>query len=56
VRYEVREDIKKTWKIIDTVSSLPAATNGRDLVQLARKDAIDLMRDLNECEERGRGR
>ena len=53
-RYEVREDVGETWQIVDTASGLPAATDGRDFVQLARRDAEELAKELNECEEGGR--
>lgn len=53
-RYEVREDVDETWQIVDTASGLPAATDGRDLVQLARIDADELAKELNECEDGGR--
>ncbi|TAU52489.1 hypothetical protein ELI15_17285 [Rhizobium ruizarguesonis] len=52
-RYEVREDAEETWQIVDTANGLPAATNGRDLVQLVHKDAIELAKELNDCEQGG---
>lgn len=53
-RYQVRTDVDETWQIVDTLSGLPAATDGRDLVQLTRMDADEVAKELNECEEAGR--
>ena len=53
-RYEIREDVEETWRVIDTMSGLPAATNARDLVQLGRRVAVDRAWDLNKSEDQGR--
>jgi hypothetical protein len=52
-RYVVSEDHAGTWKIVDTTTGLPAATNGRDFVQLSKVDAKDLADELNECDAQG---
>jgi hypothetical protein len=53
-RYEVHPDSTCTWQIVDCLTGLPAASNGRDLVQLSKTDAKDIADELNSCEEEGR--
>ncbi|WP_028746564.1 hypothetical protein [Rhizobium mesoamericanum] len=53
-RYEVRQGRRGGWTIIDTLTSLPAATNGRDFVGLSKKDAEDIARELNLSVAQGR--
>ncbi|MGZ2385096.1 hypothetical protein ACVIDN_006520 [Rhizobium brockwellii] len=38
---------------MDTLTGLPAATNGKDLVQLRKRDADEIAEELNSCERRG---
>lgn len=52
-RYVVSEDYTGGWKIIDTTTGLPAATNSRDFVQLNKVDAKELADELNECDAQG---
>ncbi|KQV83821.1 hypothetical protein [Rhizobium sp. Root1220] len=52
-RYEVRQQPGGRWAVIDTLTSLPAATDGRDLVGLDRQDAEDIARELNSSEADG---
>jgi hypothetical protein len=43
------------WSIIDLFTSLPAATNGKDLAGLEREDAEDIARELNRSLIEGKG-
>ncbi|WP_245306932.1 MULTISPECIES: hypothetical protein [unclassified Rhizobium] len=40
--------------IIDTLTSLPAASDGRDFVGLSKRDAEDIARELNLSVAQGR--
>ena len=42
-----------SWSVIDTLSGLPAASNGRDFVGLRKSDAKDIADELNRCESEG---
>lgn len=53
-RYQVTGDGSAKWQVLDSITGLPAATNGRDLVQLDKRDAEDLADELNDCEGKGR--
>ena len=53
-RYQVAVDAGDTWQVIDTMTNLSAASNGREFVQLGKKDAQDLADELNACEAEGR--
>jgi hypothetical protein len=53
-RYEVAADVDDTWQVIDTMTHLPAASNGREFVRLGKQDAEDLADELNTCEAEGR--
>ncbi|MBW9117573.1 hypothetical protein JNB88_28530 [Rhizobium cauense] len=53
-RYEVHQEPRGGWMIVDTLTSLPAATDGRDLIGLAREDAEDIAHELNLGEAQGR--
>ncbi|OLP53719.1 hypothetical protein BJF92_06145 [Rhizobium rhizosphaerae] len=46
-RYEYREQGDGDWAVIDRLTGLPAATNGRDLSGLALEDARDIADVLN---------
>jgi hypothetical protein len=46
-RYAIRAQTDGMWSIIDLFTSLPAATNGKDLAGLEREDAEDIARELN---------
>jgi hypothetical protein len=51
-RYRVEPD-GGSWTVMDTLTGLPAATNGKDLVQLRKRDADEIAEELNGCERRG---
>ncbi len=53
-RYEIRPDLRGGWTIVDTMTSLPAATDGRDFVGLSKRDAEDIARELNLSAAQGR--
>jgi len=53
-RYEIRQELRGRWTIIDTLTSLPAATDGRDFVGLSKRDAEDIARELNLSVAQGR--
>ena len=53
VRYEATPDGDGTWRVLDLLTGLPSASNGRDFVELARKDAEDIAQELNTCERAG---
>lgn len=46
-RYEVRQERNGLWAVIDEVTGLPAASDGRDLTGLDREDARDIADVLN---------
>ncbi len=52
LRYEAQQS-DGTWQIIDRMTDLPAASNGRDLVKLRRDDALEIADELNRCEAEG---
>jgi hypothetical protein len=43
------------WSVIDSLSGVPASSNGRDFVGLRKSDAKDLAEELNRCETEGFG-
>lgn len=49
-RYAVSKDHAGALKIVDTTTGLPAASNGRDFVQLSKVDAKELADGLNACD------
>jgi len=53
-RYQVTVDAGDTWQVIDTMTNLPAASNGREFVRLGKKDAQYLADELNACGAEGR--
>ncbi|MDP9812091.1 hypothetical protein J2W42_004961 [Rhizobium tibeticum] len=53
-RYEIRQEPRGGWTIVDTLTSLPAATDGRDFVGLTKRDAEDIARELNLSAAQGR--
>jgi hypothetical protein len=53
-RYEVVSD-SRMWSVIDSLSGVPASSNGRDFVGLRKSDAKDLAEELNRCETEGFG-
>jgi hypothetical protein len=53
VRYQALQDVDGSWQVIDTVTGLPAASNGRDLVKLLKRDAKELAEELESCERQG---
>jgi hypothetical protein len=53
-RYELRQERNGTWTVIDVITRLPAASDGRDLTGLDRDDARDIMEALNRDHLAGR--
>lgn len=59
-RNHVREDRYQAipgedgWTVMDRLSGLPAASNGRDFIKLRRTDARDISNELNNCEREGK--
>ncbi|OLP62147.1 hypothetical protein BJF93_01500 [Xaviernesmea oryzae] len=54
-RYEARQAEDGKWMVMDRLTRLPAATDGRDLVGLSAEDARDIADVLNRStDERGR--
>jgi hypothetical protein len=53
VRYEATPDADGAWRVVDLLTGMPAASNGRDFVRLARRDAEDIAQELNACERDG---
>ncbi|MCV9998417.1 hypothetical protein OE766_09170 [Pararhizobium sp. YC-54] len=53
-RYDLRQEKNGTWTVIDIVTRLPAATDGRDLTGLDQDDAKDIMEALNRDHLAGR--
>lgn len=54
-RYGVRQERNGVWTVIDEVTGLPAASDGRDLTGLAQDDARDIADVLNR-DDRSRRR
>lgn len=54
LRYEIRREASGRWTVVDSMTSLPAATDGRDLVGLSREDARDIADELNRSVAQGR--
>lgn len=46
-RYEIRQERDGFWTVVDTLTGLPAASDGRDLTKLDRDDARDIASALN---------
>lgn len=53
-RYEIRREGPDRWTVVDTLTSLPAATDGREFVGLAKEDARDIADELNRSVAKGR--
>ncbi len=53
-RYEARRETPHRWMIVDTLTSLPAASNGRDFTGLSMQDALDITDELNRSIALGR--
>lgn len=47
-RYAVRQERSGRWTILDVITRLPAASDGRDLTGLDEDDARDIMDVLNK--------
>lgn len=47
LRYEIRREIDGSWTVLDNITGLPAASDGRDLTGLERADAQDIADVLN---------
>jgi hypothetical protein len=55
MRYGVRQERNGAWTVVDEVTGLPAASDGRDLTGLSLEDARDIADALNrELRRRGR--
>ncbi|MDM9627475.1 hypothetical protein QTL95_16345 [Rhizobium sp. S152] len=46
-RYVVWQEPRGTWTVMDSLTSLPAATDGKDLSGLSKIDAEDIAQELN---------
>ena len=46
-RYGLRQERNGSWTIVDLITRVPAASDGRDLTGLDRQDAQDIMDVLN---------
>lgn len=54
-RYGVRQERTGVWTVIDEMTGLPAASDGRDLTGLSLEDARDIADVLNrDLRHRGR--
>ena len=53
-RYEIRPETNGRWTVVDTLTLLPAATDGRDFIGLAKEDARDIADELNRSYREGR--
>jgi hypothetical protein len=51
-RYQALEFDGK-WQVIDRMTDLPAASAGRDFVELCKDDALEIAAELNRCEAEG---
>lgn len=47
-RYEIRQESNGCWTVLDVLTGLPAASDGRDLTGLGKDDARDIAYALNE--------
>ena len=54
LRYEIRREPSGRWTVVDSMTALPAAIDGRDLVGLSREDARDIAEELNRSIAQGR--
>lgn len=53
-RYDLRQEKDGTWTVLDVITRLPAASDGRDLTGLDRNDARDIADTLNRDDRAGR--
>jgi phage gpG-like protein len=53
-RYEIRPEATGRWTVVDMLTLLPAATDGRDFIGLAKEDARDIADELNRSFAEGR--
>jgi hypothetical protein len=53
MRYQAQQADHGLWAVMDMSTGLPASSNGRDLVELARRDAEELAEELESCERNG---
>ncbi|MBO9196205.1 hypothetical protein J5277_19045 [Rhizobium sp. 16-449-1b] len=54
LRYEIRREPSGRWTVVDSMTALPAASDGRDLIGLSREDARDIADELNRSIAQGR--
>lgn len=54
-RYEIRREPNGCWTVVDALTNLPAATDGKDLTGLEQDDARDIAHALNLDASRRRG-
>lgn len=55
MRYGVRQERGGFWTVVDEMTGLPAASDGRDLTGLEKQDARDIADALNRDERSQRG-
>lgn len=53
-RYVVEEHADGKWGVYDTYTGLAAASNGKDMVSLSKRDAVEFANELNAAEKAGR--
>ena len=51
-RYKISPG-EEGWTVMDMLSGLPAASNGRDFIKLRKADAREISDELNNCEKEG---
>ncbi|KQS64430.1 hypothetical protein ASG39_10685 [Rhizobium sp. Leaf371] len=54
-RYGVRQERSGVWTVVDEMTGLPAASDGRDLTGLEKQDARDIAEVLNRDDRLRRG-
>ena len=53
-RYIIRQEPRGTWMVMDSMTALPAATDGKDISGLSKVDAEDIAQELNRSIAGGR--
>ncbi|WP_275785080.1 hypothetical protein [Pararhizobium gei] len=53
-RYGLQQEKNGSWTVIDLITRLPAATDGRDLAGFEQDDARDIADALNRDHQAGR--
>ena len=52
-RYRAERVDDNSWRVIDQITGVVAASDGRDMAEMCEEDARDLANELNHCEEIG---